>query len=69
LSLSKKLASAIVEVVHENLLSNSSVAWDRNKFRTFMKRLDLLVGRRKMEAVDEVQLQREISELFVLAMK
>ena len=69
LSLSKKLASAIIEVVYENLLANSSVAWDRNKFRTFMKRLDLLVGRRKMEAVDEVQLKREISELFVTEMK
>jgi hypothetical protein len=69
LSLSKKLASAIIEVVYENLLANSSVAWDRNKFRTFMKRLDLLVGRRKMEAVDEVQLKREISQLFVTEMK
>jgi hypothetical protein len=61
---SREIARAIVMVVHDELLGSKTSTWDRNKFRTFMKRMDLLTGRRVLETVPSAKLQGEVRTLF-----
>lgn len=61
---SKPIARSIVSIAHREFISEKSSSWNRNKFRDFMKEIDLLTGRRILEVVPESQLDAEVQAIF-----
>jgi hypothetical protein len=61
---SKPIARAIVNASHDCYIAGKTAVWNRDSFRTFMKEIDLLTGRRILDVVPEAQLFEEVRELF-----
>jgi len=63
-----KLARCIVEVIHSETVVSTNCPWDRGNFRKFMTQIDLMIGRRKIEALPLDDILSEVKGLYTLAM-
>ena len=58
-----RLAEEIISVSRNSWIANDR-NWDRDSFRSFMKNLDLLAGRRMLSALSPESLKEEVENIF-----
>lgn len=62
-----EVVSSIIEITEEN--RKKGVSYNREKFRAFMKSLDLLAGRSRLSALNKEQLKTKLATLYSDAYK
>lgn len=62
---SRNLSSALLRVVSKRFAGGSKYSWNRVSFRLLMKKIDLLAGRRILNALPVADLESEVDALFV----
>lgn len=60
----RNLAQAIFEVTHEALIEKETFEYRRDRFRRFMRRVDMLAGRTLLTALTVAELKPEVQILF-----
>lgn len=62
---SRNLASAVLAVCLKNFTIENKYSWNRDKFRLFIMKIDLLAGRRLLDALPTSTLEAELDSLFI----
>ena len=60
-----EVVSAIIEITDEN--RKKGINYNREKFRDFMKSLDLLAGRSRLSVLSKEQLKTKLTALYLTA--
>jgi hypothetical protein len=62
---SRNLSAALLSVVSKRFVAGSKYSWNRVSFRMLMKKIDLLAGRRILNALPVAELEKEVDALFI----
>ena len=60
-----EVVSVIIEITDEN--RKKGINYNREKFRDFMKSLDLLAGRSRLAVLNKEQLKTKLTDLYLRA--